>query len=74
MQKHMGLKNKEHLDTFTNMNDLENKIKYYLKNDKERENIANVGQTYVHNNHSWDKVTDKIIDIINTKQSVCTKI
>jgi spore maturation protein CgeB len=42
--------------------DLAEKIKYYLNNDKEREEIAKKAFDYVYNNHTWENRAELIIN------------
>ena len=61
-------KNKKETDTFKNKEELLEKVKYYLKNEKEREKIAE--NSYKKINHSYNREEDlKIIftKIINDK-------
>jgi glycosyltransferase involved in cell wall biosynthesis len=48
----LGLKNKKHLILYNDLKDLEDKIKYFLKHDKEREAIAKNGMKFVRKNHN----------------------
>lgn len=53
-----------HLDWFKTPEECLKMIKYYLENDKKREEIAREGQHFVYNNYSWNIVMEKIIQII----------
>ncbi len=55
------LEDGKHIVFYKNKSDLLKKIEYYLKNDKEREQIANQGGRYVNEQYSFDKVLEKII-------------
>ena len=44
--------------------DLEYKIKYYLENEEERENIAKNAKDYIYNNHTWENRVDLILENI----------
>jgi spore maturation protein CgeB len=48
----LGFKNGEHLILYKNLDDLKDKVKYYLKHEKEREEIAANGMNFVHNYHN----------------------
>ncbi|MEO8446830.1 MAG: glycosyltransferase, partial [bacterium] len=46
--------------TFKNEQDCLEKIKYYLENEKEREEIAKRGQEYVLKNFTYDKLMEEL--------------
>jgi spore maturation protein CgeB len=50
----LGFENGKHLVIYKSMNDLRNKIKYYLKHEKEREAIAKNGMEFTRKNHNND--------------------
>jgi hypothetical protein len=60
----VGLKDGEHLIIYTDINDLKNKIQYYLHNDKEREEIAKNGMEFVRKNHSNEVRIKEMTEII----------
>jgi hypothetical protein len=43
----------KHLDTFTNENDMLEKVRYYLSHPDERNEIAAAGRNYALANHTW---------------------
>jgi hypothetical protein len=47
-----GYVDKKHLILYDDLNDLKNKINYYLKHDSEREEIAKNGMEFVRKNHN----------------------
>ena len=51
--------------TYNSLEDLDSKVKYYLKNDKEREEIALAGYNRVRKDHTYYVRSKKIIEIIN---------
>lgn len=53
---------------FKNIEDLIYKIKYYLKNDKERENIARAGYERTIRDHSYEKRFNEIFKSISIKK------
>jgi len=55
------LKDGEHYVSFKEWKDLDEKIEYYLKNDKERESIAKSGADYVHLEHTYAKRLETIL-------------
>lgn len=59
-----GYKDGEHLVIYKNFNDLKDKIYYFLKNEKEREEIAKNGMNFVRQNHSNNKRIEEMTDII----------
>lgn len=58
-------KQKVHLDWFHDADEAIHLIKYYLKKEKEREEITRKGTQYVLSNYSWEKRIEKILEIIN---------
>ena len=60
----MGLKDGEHLVIYKNWKDLKDIIQYYLKHDKEREEIAKNGMNFVRENHNNDIRIKEMTDII----------
>ena len=48
-------------------NDLNKKVKYYLKNEEERKNIAKQGYEYTINNRTYTNTAQNILNIVNTK-------
>jgi spore maturation protein CgeB len=60
----IGLKDGEHLIIYNGIKDLKSKIKYYLRNDKEREEIARNGMNLVREKHSNKVRIKEMIEII----------
>ena len=60
----LGFKDGEHLVIYKNVNDLKDKIKYYLKNEKEREEIALNGMNFIRKNHNNKMRVKQLIDSI----------
>lgn len=50
---------------YTSIEDLDNKVKYYLENDNERNMIAESGHQRVKRDHTYFERAKKLIDIIN---------
>lgn len=50
---------------YENLEDLDQKVKYYLENEKEREEIALAGYNRSKNDHTYYERAKKIIEIIN---------
>ncbi len=65
MEELLGLRNGEHLVTWLSWEDLEEKIKYYLSHNDERDRIRKAGQEYILKNHSFDKRVEELIRRIN---------
>jgi len=60
-----GYRDGEHLVLYKNdFSDLEDKIKYFLKNEKEREEIAKNGMEFVRKNHSSEVRVKEFAEII----------
>jgi glycosyltransferase involved in cell wall biosynthesis len=57
-------KRKIHLDWFETPEECINLIKFYLENDEIREKIAQEGHNYVLKNYTWEKMVQKINNII----------
>jgi len=57
-------KRKKHLDFFDSPKSLLNKIRYYLKNEDVREQIAVKSQIFVFKNFTWNVIMNKILRII----------
>ena len=60
----------KHLDTFKNACELEEKIKYYLQNEDERERIAAAGCELVHEKFTTKNMVDDILRIYEKNKSV----
>jgi len=56
-------KNKEHLVWFRTLNECLELIEYYLKNDDERERIAETGRNFVLKNHTYSNRVNGFIDM-----------
>jgi spore maturation protein CgeB len=54
----------KHLVTYTDINDLFEKINYYLNNETERNEISKNGYNHVINNHTFTKRMNQFIEII----------
>lgn len=54
-----------HLDWFTTLDELKEKIEYYLENSQEREAIAKIGMNFVRENHAWSNRFEEMELIIN---------
>jgi spore maturation protein CgeB len=50
---------------YTSIEDLDNKVKYYLENENERNMIAESGHQRVKRDHTYFQRSKKLIDIIN---------
>ena len=50
-----GFKRNHHLVLYNGIDDLKNKIQYYLKHDEERKEIATNGMNFVKKNHSCSR-------------------
>ena len=60
----MGMNNKEHLVLYDDINDLKRKILFFLKEEKQREEIARQGMDLVRKYHSNKQRVKTFIDII----------
>ena len=57
----------EHWIVWDDINDLCNKIDYYLSHEEERAKIAKQGCEYAHANMTWDKVMQVVKNCVNKK-------
>lgn len=57
----------EHLDTWLTLEQLEAKISYYLENSKKREEIAEAGYKFVHENCRWEDRIMKVKQIFDKR-------
>lgn len=51
-----------HLEWFKDLEDLLKVIKFYLKNDERRQEIAEQGSKYVHENYTWQKYFKRFLE------------
>lgn len=61
----LGFEDGKHLVLYKDLNDLEKKILYYLKNEDEREIIAKQGMEFTRENHSNAVRVKQMLEIIN---------
>lgn len=59
----------KHLDVWNTMDELFERIDYYLENDKERNKIAVAGSNHVHTNHTWINRMSDLTQIIEKYKS-----
>jgi len=65
--KELGFKDGEHLVIYKNIQDLRNKIKYFINNKKERETISERGMNFTRKNHNNTARVKQMIKIIQDK-------
>jgi len=53
----------EHLVVWETLDELEEKINYYLENEEERNEIAKNGCYYVHENHTFENMVDNLLKL-----------
>lgn len=56
-----------HLDVWTDFNDLKNKIDYYLSDEKERRSIALAGMNFVRENCSWSARVKTMMGVVSAE-------
>jgi len=61
----LGYVDKRHLVVYKDFRDFQDKIRYYLKNDKERNKIAKQGMNFVRTNHSCKRRVEEFTQILN---------
>ncbi|MBY0425106.1 MAG: glycosyltransferase [Cytophagales bacterium] len=64
----LGFVDGEHYVSFKNLEDLNKKVSFYLKNDSVREMIANSGRVLVATEHTYDNRAVKILNVIREKK------
>lgn len=64
MAGYLGLTKGVHLDIWENFDDLKEKIKFWLKEDRERERIAKNGHEFMLENHSFDVRVRELMDVL----------
>jgi len=67
--KYLGFKDGEHFIIYKNLKDLREKIRYYLKNEKEREGIAKNGMKFVRKSHNNDVRIENMLNKIHRELS-----
>ena len=55
---------------YNDLNDLDNKVKYYLENEEEREKIANAGYERSKTDHTYYERAKTLVDIINNNNKI----
>jgi spore maturation protein CgeB len=55
----------QEIETYKSIEELEEKIQYYLKHEKKRKEIANAGQKRTLNEHTWGKRIQRINNIFH---------
>ncbi len=53
----------EHLDTFSTLDEMIDKCRYYLSHESERQKIAAAGQQFVRNNYTFDCMAQNIVKL-----------
>jgi spore maturation protein CgeB len=66
----LGLQNGKHLVIYNDFEDFKDKLEYYLKHAKEREQIANKGMRFVRKNHSCKKRVQQLTQIIKEEFNI----
>lgn len=66
----LGYKDNYHLVIYNNLDDLRDKILFYLKHDKLREDISNNGMEFVRNNHNNKIRVEEMIDVIKREFNI----
>jgi hypothetical protein len=69
--KKLGFVNNKHFVLYKDINDLQNKIIYYLKHEKEREIIAHQGMNFTRKNHNNKKRIEYMFNIIDKELNLC---
>lgn len=64
----LGLEDGVHLASWSDTNDLHNKIDYYLNHPEEREKIAKAGQDFTLKNRTWKTFVAGLVRIVTTSK------
>lgn len=67
---HLGFKDGKHLVLYENLDDLSDKIKYFLKHEVEREEIAKNGMEFVRKNHNNTVRSKQFTDAIRKEFNI----
>lgn len=67
---YLGYVNKKHFVIYNGMSDLKDKIRYFMKHDAKREEIAKQGMKFVRNNHSCEVRVKEMTKIIKEELNV----
>ena len=67
---YLGYVNKRHFVIYNGLNDLKDKIRYYMRNDTEREKIAKQGMEFVREFHSCEKRVKVMLEILKKELSL----
>lgn len=54
----------KHLDVWNDLNELTNKIDYYLNEEEKRKTIKELGCNHVHENHTWNNRIEQLMQMI----------
>lgn len=65
MEEYLGLVPGFHLDTWESLEDLEEKIHYWLSNEEERAEVAEQGQEFMLSHHSFDVRVQELMDVLD---------
>jgi len=65
-----GFINGKHLVLYENLKDMKDKIRYYLKHDAQRKEIALEGMKFVRKNHSCEKRVKQFTDIVKRELGI----
>lgn len=57
----------EEIETFRDLNELRDKIRYYLDNESERQRIAEAGRKRAHREHTYEHRIKEMLDVINSQ-------
>jgi hypothetical protein len=66
IEKYLNLYLMTHLDEFSSILDLVEKIRYYLNNENERNEIAHNAYGQIHNNVTWKHTVENMLDVIHS--------
>lgn len=64
LQRATGLRNKLHYVVYDDLDDLSEKIHYYMQNEDERQTIADRGMKYVRKKHTFDARLDELFNVL----------
>ena len=70
LTKHMGLVKQKHIDEFDSLIELDEKIKYYIKNSDNRQAIEKEAIKFIKENRTWRHTAQDILQVVYNEQSL----
>jgi spore maturation protein CgeB len=74
METRLGIKNGTHLDSFSSLIELDEKIRYYINNEHIRKQIEENAEHYASTNRTWTHVAKEILNYVTNKKCTFYKL